>query len=175
MPPEEEDAEEGGDQPKRQRVDQVPLGIRMPKHQFDSSRFVDDQKVRDEEEERVLLEEAEKGDLEAPDIHQDYQIKDGDEYDRHLEGICTVNALKELIAQAKEEVEEELGVTAKPFSIKRMDQLMVFTREAIVGYGEGPGYAELKKRVRELIEEDARFAQAELDRKKDAYLKSAGR
>ena len=56
-----------------------------------------------------------------------------------------------------------------------MDELMVFTREAITGYGEGPGYAELKKRVKELIEEDERFHKAELDRKKDAYLRSAGK
>ena len=175
MPPEEDGAEEGKDQPKRQRVDKVPLGIRKPKPQFDSSRFVDDQKVRDEEEERELMDKAERGDLEPPDVHQDYDIKDGEEFDRHLEGISSVNALKELIAQAKEEVEEELAITVKPFSIKRMDELMVFTREAITGYGEGPGYAELKKRVKELIEEDERFHKAELDRKKDAYLRSAGK
>ena len=175
MPPEEEGAEEGEDQPKRERVDKVPLGIRKPKPQFDSSRFVNDQKVRDEEEERELLEKAEAGDLESPDLHQDYDIKDGEEFDRHLEGISSVNALKELIAQATEEVEEELAITVKPFSVERMDQLMVFTREAIIGYGEGPGYAELKKRVKELIEEDERFHQAELDRKKDAYLRSVGK
>ena len=72
-------------------------------------------------------------------------------------------------------MEEELAITVKPFSVERMDQLMVFTREAIIGYGEGPGYAELKKRVKELIEEDERFHQAELDRKKDAYLRSVGK
>ena len=121
------------------------------------------------------MDKVERGDLESPEVHQDYEIQDGEEYDRHLEGISSVNALKELITQAKEEVEEELEVSSKPFSEERMDRLMVFTKEAITGYGEGPGYAELKKRVRELIEEDQRFAQAEMDRKKDAYLRSAGK
>ena len=175
MPPEEEGAEEGKDQPKRQRVDQVPLGIRKPKPQFDSSDFVEDQKRRDEEDEMELLRKAESADLESPDLHQDYEIKDGEEFDRHLEGISSVNALKEFITQAKEEVEKELEVEGKPFSTERMDRLMVLTREAITGYGEGPGYAELKKRVRELIEEDERFHQAEMDRKKDSYLRSAGK
>jgi hypothetical protein len=126
-------------------------------------------------EEQELLKKAEDGDLEPPEVHQDYEIQDGDEYDRHLEGISSVNALKELIAQAKLEVEEELEIEGKPFSAERMDRLMVFTREAITGYGEGPGYVELKKRVRELIEDDQRHAEEELDRKKDAYLRSAGR
>ncbi len=175
MPPEEEGAEEGEEQPKRERVDKVPLGIRKPKPQFDSSQFVDGQHKRDEEEERELLEKAEGGDLDPPDLHQDYDIKDGEEFDRHLEGISSVNAIKELIAQATEEVEEEMAITVKPFTVERMDQLMVFTREAIIGYGEGPGYAELKKRIKELIEEGERFHQAEMDRKKDAYLRSAGK
>ncbi|NIP36982.1 MAG: hypothetical protein GWN18_18620, partial [Thermoplasmata archaeon] len=128
----------------------------------------------DEQEERELMDKVESEDLDSPELHQDYEIQDGDEYDRHLEGISSVNALKEIITQAKEEVEEELEITTKPFSEERMDRLMVFTKEAITGYGEGPGYAEVKKRVRELIEEDQRFAQAEIDRKKDAYLRSSG-
>ena len=175
--PDEEDGEEGKAQPKRERADQVPLGIRKPKSpKFDSTDFADEQRRRDEEEERRIDEKVADGDLEIPDLHQDYEIQDGDEYDRHLEGISSVNALKELIAQAKEEVEEELEVTGtRPFSEERMDRLMVFTKEAITGYGEGPGYVELKKRVRELIEEDLRFAQAEIDRKKDAYLRSSGK
>jgi hypothetical protein len=171
----EEEGTEQEDKPKRQRVDQVPLGIRKPKSpQFDSSHFVDDQKRRDEEDERTLLKKAEEVDLESPEVHQDYEIQDGDEFDRHLEGISSVNAIKELIAQAKEEVEEEMDFTAKPFSVERMDRLMVFTKEAITGYGEEQGYTELKKRVRELMREDQRFAQEEMDRKKDAYLRSSG-
>ncbi len=175
MTPEEEAAEKEGDQPKREKAEQLPLGIRRQGPQFDSSRFVDEQKAKDEANEQQLMDKVEKGDLEPPEVHQDYEIQDGDEYDRHLEGISSVNALKELITQAKEEVEEELEVPSKPFSEERMDRLMVFAKEAITGYGEGPGYAELRKRVRELIEEDQRFAQAEMDRKKDAYLRSAGK
>ncbi len=173
MTPEEEDAEEE-QQPKRERVEEVPLGIRRHQPQFDSSQFVEQQKAKDERDERELMDKVDREDLDTPDLHQDYEILDGDEYDRHLEGISSVNALKEIIAQAKEEVEAELEFTAKPFSEERMDRLMVFTKEAITGYGEGPGYAEVKNRVRELIEEDQRFAQAEIDRKKDAYLRSSG-
>jgi hypothetical protein len=121
------------------------------------------------------MEKVGRSDLDSPEIHRDYEIQDGEEYDRHLEGISSVNALKELITQAKEEVEEELEMTSKPFSEERMDRLMVFTKEAITGYGEEPGYTELKKRVREILQEDQRFAQAEIDRKKDAYLRSAGK
>jgi hypothetical protein len=175
VPPEEEGAEEGKEQPKRQRVDQVPLGIRKPAPVFDSSEFVDEQKKKDEKEEKEILRKVSDSDLDSPELHQDYEIQDGEEFDRHLEGISSVNALKELIIQAKEEVEEELEVKSKPFSPERIDRLMVFTKEAVTGYGEGPGYAELKKRVRELIEEDQRFAEDELDRKKDAYLRSAGK
>jgi hypothetical protein len=175
LTPEEEADEEEEHQPKRQRAEQLPLGIRRQGPLFDRTRFVDEQRKKDEREERELLEKVEQEDLDSPDIHQDYEIQDGDEYDRHLEGISSVNALKEFIAQAKEEVEEELEVASKPFSEERMDKLMVFTKEAITGYGEEPGYAELKKRVRELIEEDQRLAQAEMDRKKDAYLRSAGK
>jgi hypothetical protein len=175
MTPEEEGAEEGEEQPKRRSVDQAPLGIRRTR-QFDSSQFVEEQRVKDELEERELLDKVEREDLDTPELHQDYEIQDGDEYDRHLEGISSVNALKELITQAKEEVEEELEVTnPKPFSEQRLDKLMVFTKEAITGYGEEAGYVELRKRVRELIEEDLRLAQAEMDRKKDAYLRSSGK
>jgi hypothetical protein len=176
VPPEEEGAEEGKDQPKRKRLDHVPLGIRKPSSpKFDSSQFAERQRKNDDAEERKVLDKAERAELESPEIHQDYELKDGEEFDRHLEGISSVNAMKELIAQAKEEIEEELDITIKPFSILRMDELMVFTKEAITGYGEGPGYAELKKRVRELIIEDVRFAQDELDRKKEAYLRSSGK
>ena len=173
---EEVTEKEEGEQPKRQRVDQVPLGIRRPAPQFDSSRFVDEQRARDDREERRLMDRVEGEDLDSPDMHRDYEIQDGEEYDRHLEGISSVNALKELIFQAKEEVEEELEIARpRPFSDQRMDRLMVFTEEAITGYGEKPGYAELKRRVRELLEEDQRFALAEMDRKKDAYLRSSGK
>jgi len=172
--PEKEGADKGRDKPKRKRVDQVPLGIRRPPPKFDSSRFAEDQRQRDDVEEMKILEKADRADLTSPGVHQDYQLKDGEELDRHLEGISSVNAMKELIAKAKEEVEEELDITVKPFSGHRMDQLMVFAKEAITGYGEGPGYAELKKRIRVIIEEDVRFAQEELDRKKEAYLRSSG-
>jgi hypothetical protein len=175
VPPDEEGAEEGEDQPKRRRVDQVPLGIRKPTPVFDSSQFTDEQKARDDEAEKEILEKVQSGDLDSPELNQDYEIKDGDEYDRHLEGISSVNALKELIAQAKEEVEEELEIPSKPFSVERMDELMVFTKEAVTGYGEGPGYTELKKRVLELIEDDQRHAEDEIERKKAAYFRTAGK
>lgn len=168
--------EEGEEQPKRERAEHVPLGIRRPKApDFDSSRFVDEQRKRDDEEEQHLRTRVEEGDLESPDMHQDYEIQDGDEYDRHLEGVSSINALKELIAQAKEEVEEELEVRSKPFSADRMDQLLVFARGAITGHGEEVGYAELKKRVRQLLEDDVRWAEEEMDRKKQAYLRSSGK
>ena len=120
------------------------------------------------------MREAEEGDLVPPDLHQDYEVLDGDEFDRHLEGISSVNALKEMISNAKEEVEQELGLKPKPFSIERMDKLMIFTREAVTGYGESAGYEELKKRVKGLLEEDQQEAEREMDRKKDAYLRNAG-
>jgi len=109
--------------------------------------------------------------LEPPELHQDYEIRDGDETDRHLEGVSSLNALKEMIALAMEEVEEEMDTKSKPLSRHRMDKLLVFTREAVTGYGEEAGYAELKKRVQELIEEDQEAADAELERKKKAYLR----
>lgn len=175
MPREDDEADEGSDQPKRRTVDQVPLGIRKPrKPKFDSSQFIDGQKRKDRATEEELERRARDGDLEPPDMHRDYEVQDGDEFDRHLEGISSVNALREMIAQAKEEVEDELGVTSKPFSMERMDQLMIFTREAVMGYGETAGYAELKKRVTVLIEEDRQEAEREMDRRKDAYLRSSG-
>jgi hypothetical protein len=176
VPQEEEDSEEDEEQPKRDRADQVPLGIRKPKSpQFDPNQFADRQRSEDEEREVEQLRKAEDEPLDAPDTHQDYEIKDGEEFDRHLEGITTVNALKELIQQAKEEVEEELELKVKAFRPERIDELMVFTKEAVTGYGEATGYAELKKHVRSLIVGDLRAAEEELDRKKEAYLKSAGK
>lgn len=176
MPREDEEADGKAEQPKRERVEQVPLGIRKPKApKFEPAEFAEDQKRHDDAEEQALLEKAEDGSLDSPEVHQDYEIRDGDEVDRHMEGVSTVNALKEFINNATEEVEEEMGVKAKPFSIARMDELMVFTREAVTGYGEAVGYAELKKRVRQLIEEDQKVAERELDRKKEAYLRSSGK
>jgi hypothetical protein len=174
--PEEGEGEQDSEQPKRRKVDQVPLGIRKPKSpQFNASDFSELQKMEDEGREKAQLKEAEDGSLDSPELHQDYEIQDGEEFDRHLEGITTVNALKEFIAQAKEEVEDELGATPKDFSPGRIDELMVYTKEAVEGYGEETGYAKLKRHVRELIEADAQFAKEELDRKKDAYLRSAGK
>ena len=176
MPREEEGSEEDEEQPKRERAEQVPLGIRKPKSpQFDPSMFAERQRFEDEEREVEQLQRAEDEPLESPDVHQDYEIQDGDEFDRHLEGITSVNALKELIQQAKEEVEEELEVKTKPFRPERVDELMIFTKEAVTGYGEVTGYAELKKHVRSLIIGDLRAAEEELDRKKEAYLKGAGK
>ena len=173
--PEEDDEGEESTGPKRERVEQVPLGIRKPKApKFDASQHTDRQRREDDERESEQLRRAQEGDLDVPDLHKDYEIQDGEEFDRHLEGITSINALKELIAQAKEEVEQELDLPARPFSQERLDELMVFTKEAVIGYGEATGYAELKRRVRDLITSDLRFAQEELDRKKDAYLRSSG-
>ncbi|MCK4969213.1 MAG: hypothetical protein KAS77_01750 [Thermoplasmata archaeon] len=159
-------------QPKRERVETVPLGLRKPDSpRFEPAHFSEEQRMRDEETEEGLLKKAEKGSLEPPELHQDYEIRDGDETDRHLEGVSSLNALKEMIALAKEEVEDEMGVKPKPFSRHRLDRLIVFTHEAVTGYGEEAGYAELKKRIRELIEEDQQAAAEELERKKKAYLR----
>jgi hypothetical protein len=174
--PHDEESEEGSEQPKRRRVEQVPLGIRKPKApQFDASHLVDHQKTIDEEREAEQQKVVEEEPLEVPDVHQDYEIRDGDEFDRHLEGIISANAIKELIEQAREEVEDELGTKLRTFSQTRMDELMIFTDEAVKGYGEEQGYLELKKRVKELAAEDRRKASEELDRKKEAYLRSSGK
>jgi hypothetical protein len=163
------------ERPKRKKVDEVPLGIRKPKApEFDPSTFKERQRIEDEEREDDLMRRAEDAPLESPELHQDYEIVDGDEYDRHLEGVTSVNALKELIYRAKEEIEEELEVKVKPFKELRMDELMVFAKEAILGNGEEKGYDDLKRRVHALILEDARRAMEELDRKKDAYMKASG-
>ncbi len=172
--PREDDEEEDGrsEQPKRERVETVPLGLRKPKApRFDPAHFSEEQRMRDEEAEEGLLKKAENGSLAPPEAHQDYESRDGDETDRHLEGVSSLNAIKEMIALAKEEVEDEMGVKPKPFSQHRLDTLIVFTREAVTGYGEEAGYAELKKRVGELIEEDRQAAAEELERKKKAYLR----
>ena len=172
MPRDDEEEDEKSQQPKRERVETVPLGLRKPKvPKFEPAHFSEEQRMRDEEAEEGLLKKAEKGSLEPPELHQDYEIRDGDETDRHLEGVSSLNALKEMIALAKEEIEAAMDVPSKPFSQRRMDKLIVFTREAVTGYGEEVGYEELKKQVRELIEEDQEAARAELERKKKAYLR----
>ncbi len=176
VPEDEEEIDECPKGPKREKADEVPLGIRRPKSpQFDPSVFAERQIHEDEEREHEQLRKADEEPLEAPEVHQDYEIRDGEEYDRHLEGILSVNAIKELILQAKEEVEAELDVRVKPFRPERMDELTVFTKDAVEGYGETEGYFELKKRVRGLIVDDIRFAEEELDRKKEAYLRSSGK
>jgi hypothetical protein len=174
--PQDEEGGEEQEQPKRRRLDDVPLGIRKPKApQFDASEFVDDQKTTDAEREADQDQVAKDGDLEPPELHQDYEIRDDDELDRHLEGITTINALKELIQNARDEVEDELETKLKTFSQDRMDELMVYTKGVVEGHGEEKGYAMLKRHILELTEEDLRFAQQEMDRKKDAYLRSSGR
>ena len=167
--------QEEEEQPKRKKAEDVPLGIRKPKSpKFDATHYKEQQRLEDEERDDEIMRRASEAPLESPELHQDYKIVDGDEYDRHLEGVTSVNALKELIAQAKAEVEEELELKVKPFKEPRMDELMVFAKEAILGYGEEKGYEELKRRVHALILEDARLAMDELDRKKDAYMRASG-
>ena len=168
-----EDHRKGG--PRRERAEEVPLGIRRRGPDFDPKQFIDRQLREDDERDKELLRRAEDEPLEAPELHRDYEIRDGEEYDRHLEEITSVNALKELILQAREELEEELETTIKPYTPERMDELMVFTKEAFIGHGEDRGYEKLKDRLKQLLEDDVAFAQAELDRKKDAYLRSAGK
>ena len=176
MPPEGEDEECEGAGPKRQRVDEVPLGVRKPRSpKFDPLAHQDEQHHRDDERDSEVQRRAMEQPLEAPDKHRDYVIRDGDDLDRHLEDICSVNTLKELITQALEEIEERSGVKAKPFRGARLDELIVFGKEAILACGEEEGYAHLKHRIEDIIVEDMRAAQAEMDRKKDAYMKSAGR
>jgi hypothetical protein len=173
VPREDEEEDEKSQQPKRERAETVPLGLRKPKApKFEPAHFSEEQRMLDDETEEGLIKEAQEGSLEPPELHQDYEIRDGDETDRHLEGVSSVNAIKEMIALAKEEVEDEMDVQSKPFSQHRMDKLIVFTREAVIGYGEEEGYAELKKRVAQLVEEDREAADQELERKKKAYLRS---
>ncbi len=173
MPREDEEEDEKSQQPKRERAETVPLGLRKPKApKFEPAHFSEEQRMLDDETEEGLIKKAQEGSLEPPELHQDYEIRDGDETDRHLEGVSSVNAIKEMIALAKEEVEEEMNGPSKPFSQHRMDKLIVFTREAVIGYGEEEGYAELKKRVAQLVEEDREAADQELERKKKAYLRS---
>ncbi len=111
MPRDDEEEEDGKSrQPKREKMETVPLGLRKPKApRFEPTHFSDKQRMHDEETEEGLLKKAEKGSLEAPELHQDYEIRDGDETDRHLEGVSSLNALKEMIALAMEEVEEEIS------------------------------------------------------------------
>jgi hypothetical protein len=176
MPPEGEDKECEGAGPKRQRVDDVPLGIRKPRSpRFDPFAHQDQQHQRDDERDSQVQRRAMEQPLEAPNKHRDYEIREGDELDRHLEEICSVNALKELIARAQGEIEERSGVKAKPFRGARLDELIVFGKEAVLECGEDEGYARLKHRIEDIIVDDTRAAQAELDRKKDAYMKYAGR
>jgi hypothetical protein len=173
VPREDEEEDGKSQQPKRERAETVPLGLRKPKApKFEPAHFSEEQRMLDDETEEGLIKEAQEGSLEPPELHQDYEIRDGDETDRHLEGVSSVNAIKEMIALAKEEVEEEMNGPSKPFSQHRMDKLIVFTREAVIGYGEEEGYAELKKRVAQLVEEDREAADQELERKKKAYLRS---
>lgn len=173
MPREDEEEDEKSQQPKRERAETVPLGLRKPKApKFEPAHFSEEQRMLDDETEEGLIKKAQEGSLEPPELHQDYEIRDGDETDRHLEGVSSVNAIKEMIALAKEEVEKEMDGPSKPFSQHRMDKLIVFTREAVIGYGEEEGYAELKKRVAQLVEEDREAADQELERKKKAYLRS---
>jgi hypothetical protein len=176
VPPEGEDEEPEGAQPKRQRVDDVPLGIRKPRSpKFDPFAHQDAQHRRDDERDSQVRRRAMEQPLEAPNKHRDYEIRDGDELDRHLEEICSVNTLKELITRAQGEIEERSGVKAKPFRGARLDELIVFGKEAILQCGEEEGYARLRRRIEDIIVEDVKAVQAELDRKKDAYMKSAGR
>lgn len=176
MPPEGEEKSCEGAGPKRQKVDEVPLGVRRPRSpKFDPLAHQDEQHHLDDERDSEVQRRAMEQPLEAPDKHRDYVIRDGEELDRHLEDICSVNTLKELITRALEEIEERSGVKAKPFRGARLDELIVFGKEAILQCGEEEGYAHLKHRIEDIIVEDLRAAQAEMDRKKDAYMKSAGR
>ena len=167
---------EGKAGPRRAKAEQVPLGIRRPRSpDFDPLRHQDRQACEDEERDREVLRRAEEQPLVAPDKHRDYKIRDGDDLDRHLEDICSHNALIELIARAKEEVEHELDVRAKPFRGPKMDELCVFAKEAIIAMGEEQGFEALRAHVKELVYNDVIFAQQELDRKKEAYMKLTGK
>jgi len=169
---------EGGGKagPRRAKAEQVPLGIRRPRSpDFDPLRHQDRQACEDEERDREVLRRAEEQPLVAPDKHRDYKIRDGDELDRHLEDICSHNALIELIARAKEDVEHELDVRAKVFRGPRLDELCIFAKEAILAMGEEQGYQALRAHVKELVVNEVLQAQQELDRKKDAYMKLTGK
>lgn len=179
MPEHEGESCEEGERnagPRRAKAEQVPLGIRRPRSpDFDPLRHQDRQACEDEERDREVLRRAEEQPLVAPDKHRDYKIRDGDDLDRHLEDICSHNALIELIARAKEDVEHELDVRAKPFRGPKMDELCVFAKEAIIAMGEERGYEALRAHVKELVVNEVLQAQLELDRKKDAYMRLTGK
>ena len=175
MPPEGADKECEGGRPKREKVEEVPLGVRKPRSpKFDPLAHQDKQHHLDDERDSEVQRKAMEQPLEAPDKHRDYVIRDGDDIDRHLEDICSVNTLKELITQAQEEIEERSGVKAKPFRGARLDELIIFGKEAILACGEVEGYSKLRCRIEDILVEDLRAAQAEMDRKKDAYMRHTG-
>jgi hypothetical protein len=178
VPPDDEEAEEAGRraQPKRQSVETVPLGIRRPRSpKLDPLCMQDAQHQRDDDRDSEVQRRALEMPLEAPELHRDYEIRDGEEFDRHLEDVCSVNTVKELIARAQEEIADRSGIPSKPFRGHRLDELTVFGKEAILTLGEESGYQALKHRIEDLIVEDIRATEQELDRKKAAYLKNAGR
>ncbi len=167
---------EGKSAPKRAKAEQVPLGLRKPRSpDFDPARHQDRQACADEQRDLKVMRRADEQPLVAPEKHRDYQIRDGDDLDRHLEDICSHNALIELIERARQEVEHELDVRAKAFRGARLDELCVFAKEAIIAMGEERGFQALRAHVKELVFNDVVYAQQELDRKKEAYMKNAGK
>ena len=64
MSEDDEGGEKGKSEPKREKVDEVPLGIRKPKApKFDSAHFVEKQRRLDEEEEHEMDRKVSDGDL----------------------------------------------------------------------------------------------------------------
>jgi hypothetical protein len=177
--PEEERGDEGGEQqpqPKRQKVSDVPLGIRRPRAPaLDATSEQDRQHDRDDERDHAIERSVSQQPLEAPDKHRDYEIREGDDHYKHLENICSHNALLEMIVRAREEVEHELNARARPFRGTRLDEMVVFAREAVMSLGECEGYEALKAHVKEIIYNEVLQAREEMDRKKDAYMRLTGK
>ncbi len=175
--PEVERGDDGDEQqPKRLKAKEVPLGIRKPRSpSLDATSEQDRQHVIDDERDFALERSVSEQPLEAPDKHRDYEIREGDDHYKHLESICSHNALLEMIARARDEVESELDVRAKPFRGTRLDEMVVFGREAVMALGEQEGYQALKAHVKEVIVNEVLQAQLEIDRKKDAYMRHAGK
>jgi hypothetical protein len=175
--PDEERGDDGGEQqPRRVKAKEIPLGIRKPRAPaLDSTSEQDRQHNLDDERDHAVERSVADQPLEAPDKHRDYEIMEGDDHYKHLENICSHNALLEMIARARDVVEHEIKMKAKPFRGTRLDEVVIFAREAVMQLGEDEGFQALLVHVKELIYNEVLQAQLEIDRKKDAYMRLSGK
>ena len=106
--------------------------------------------------------------------HEDPSIYRRDENILHMAEASAANATRELVVNAVNRVREKRHLKEVRVPSRQMDEWLVFARQVVLDSGEHTAQGELERKVAEWIDQMKDQDWADLDRRKDHYMRFTG-